>query len=32
MAAFLGIAWVGADRLSLQGWFDHRFPALKFIR
>ncbi|MEQ8718599.1 MAG: DoxX family protein [Acidimicrobiales bacterium] len=32
MAAFGGIAWVGAGRLSLQGWFDRRFPALKFIR
>lgn len=32
MAAFCGIAWVGAGRFSLQGWFDRRFPGLKWIR
>lgn len=32
MAAFGGIAWVGAGRFALQGWFDRRFPGLKFIR
>ncbi|MEE9299227.1 MAG: hypothetical protein V3V29_09360 [Acidimicrobiia bacterium] len=32
MAAFLGIAYVGAGRFSLQSRFDHRYPRLKWIR
>lgn len=32
MAAFLGIAYVGAGSFSLQGWFDDRFPRLSWLR
>ncbi len=32
MAAFLGIAYVGAGRFSLQSRFDHRYSRLKWIR
>ncbi len=32
MAAFLGIAYVGAGRFSLQEKFESRFPRLKWIR
>ncbi len=32
MAAFLGIAYVGAGRFSLQSKFDHRYPRLRRIR
>lgn len=32
MAAFLGIASVGAGRFSLQSWFDNRYPRLRRIR
>lgn len=32
MTAFLGIAYVGPGRFSLQSKFDHRYPRLKRIR
>ncbi len=32
MTAFLGVAFVGAGRFSLQSKFDHRYPRLKRIR
>ena len=32
MAAFLGIAYVGAGRFSLQSWFDEKFPGLRWLR
>jgi thiosulfate dehydrogenase [quinone] large subunit len=32
MAAFLGIAYVGAGRFSLQSWWDDKLPGLRWIR
>ncbi|HUW01476.1 MAG TPA: DoxX family protein [Acidimicrobiales bacterium] len=32
MAAFLGIATVGASAFSLQGWFQRKFPSATWVR